>query len=294
MDTIPDEMRINFYSLATGEELTRFVSPRKPYVDLPVGRFEVVIFNDNSEYINLRDEKDYSSIAAFLSPLTRAQFNILYGGAPVARFIDDNETTEISGKCLDKPQSIDPSTPLIGQPDFLYVDNQHILEVTDDPNLQNVLYLCPQNQVNLCCIKGNVVGLEHVQQVRGMLTNVSPGIRFHDLKRDPYTAVVMFDLKKEAGRITGTVSSFGFSLNGEGGEGGSVTMQHIITVEFLLSDNSVFRTSFELQPNPIAKPQTIKKIVLDDIIIEAPTSGSGGGFDVGIDDWLDEETIPIN
>ncbi len=290
MDTVPDEMRINFYSLETGEELTRFVSPKKPYVDLPVGRFRGVLFNDNSEYVSLRREDDYTEISAFLSPLTRAQYNMIYGGNPVARMGDNGEAEDVYGAIMEKPQPIDPSAQLIGQPDYLYVAKQDTLEVTNDPTLQHILRLYPENQVSLCYIKAEVTGLEYVQQVRGMLTNVSPGVRLHDLKRDPYTAVVMFDFKKETGCITATVASFGFLINEEGGG----TAQHIINIEFLLSDNSVYRTSFQLNPVPDTEPHSLKKIILDPITIDAPASTGGGGFDVGIDDWLDEETIPVN
>ncbi len=291
MDYVPEQMRLDFYSITDGSHYMRFVTPTNNIVELPYGLYSLVSFNDNSDFVNIREENQYEKILAYLPKISRSQYNMLYEGKQMR--YSSKPSPEASGgeMTTTHPSTGGAEAYTIGQPDLFFVDNLDLIDVKDIDGIQ-IIHLYPANTTVVYHLHVHVVGMESVLQARGTMSGVSPSIFLHNKQREWINGTVMFDCVRQADGITASVTAFGMIRGGE--ENPYMTEHNMLNLEFLLKDGTVFTEAYDivhLLTDDICKNGGT--LGLGDLVIHIPQVDTDGGFDVKLEDWYDEETISL-
>ncbi len=285
------QMRIDFYS-TDGDHHVRYVYAGRESVSLPVGRYRVVSFNDDSDFYQIENDGNCEGIKALMPEINRSQYNNLYGGRIMSSW---------SGPAVEEgiqePQgpvrSVEPLavSRTIGQPDDLFACSVPVFDITSDPALQQDLYLLPRNQTVTYVILTDIQGLQYARQYRGVMTGVAGDKYLYDLVRGSLTFTMMFDCSKTSPTSLSTVVT-AFGINKPAIELHEAN-DNIITFEFLLMDNSVYRQSFDIY-DYLDEDLCCNGGIIDlrGVPITIPATETTDGWNAKLEDWY-EETIEL-
>lgn len=292
MDYIPAQMRIDFYDNAGAKQATRFITPSDNIIELPVGEYKAICYNDNSEYMQFRNENSYENFSAYMPQITRSEYNAMYMGRATA--YSSRETASSAPVNVSAGGNVPSSQVLrttIGQPDLLFSDHCSSFAVTEDAASQADLYFTPLNITVVYHINVTVSGMKYVKQARGTMTGVSQAKFMYNCQRNVEPATVMFDCTREETRITTSMTAFG--IIGFNASDDALARMNELRFEFLLRDGSTYTESFDIRAllteELCAKGGTID---LGSFVIEIPEVDDGG-FNAILEDWYDEETIHL-
>ncbi|MCM1521020.1 MAG: DUF5119 domain-containing protein [Muribaculaceae bacterium] len=268
---IPPGMNMVFYPIV--DNLTHegdYAGSPIPYqlqfdggkVSLPVGRYNVIFYNDYTRNINFNGLTDFNGATATVGDYNRAP---LAGRAPAMESVD--------------------------APDILYSARLINLTVTASDE-GKVITVRPILHTLKLLLHVNVDGIRNVSQADGSITGASRGVRLA-------TGMAYGD---ECKRIFSfSVSSSGLDVSTTMFLSDSpLSSRYMVELAFLLRDNSVSFGKFTYdvtdqivsllkKSNGAIPPEGIR-VLIDGVEVDEV---SGGGFSAGIDGWGDSEDIEL-
>jgi len=279
----PEGMRVIFYPLdREGTPYVDNIAPDGGTVELPSGRYAVVMFNNDSETILIDGEKSFGTIRAYTRTVTTVDPSLANVGS--------------GGGLLDARAEPAAGTPVVNRPDKLFGVSIGELSVSGETSRgsEQALRVKPAALVSQYCLCQQVVGGEFVQRVRGAVAGVPCSIMLGSQRPVAAASYIPADCAQTEGNVvTATFTCFGTAVLQE--EPKPVT----ITLELTLPDASrqvaqTDVTTVVAQAEP-SDPTTVPPAptpVPDQIVIEYTPPEGGGGVDVGVGDW-GEEIVPL-
>ncbi len=293
MGNLHPEMRIDFYSAQDGTHYVRYLAAGEETVSLPVGHYRVVTFNDDSEFYTIKGDATCEGLLAQMPEISRSQYNNLYAGRVMSSA--DRSGAPAGGEDVQntvRSATPPPATRTIGQPDDLFVGSVPDFEVTLDPQTQQDLYLLPRNQTVTYTILTDIQGLQYARQYRGTMTGVSAAKHLYSMELERAGSTMMFDCAKTSSTSISTViTAFGIYKADPATRRPEDT--NIITFEFLLVDNSVYRQSFDIY-DYLDETLCCEGGVIDlrGVPILIPATESTDGWNSALEDWY-EQTVEL-
>lgn len=273
---LPEGVRVIFYPKnAEGRKIDTYLSVKGGKVKVPPGRYSVVVYNYDTETVQIRGEEAYETIEAF------------------------------TGHC--NGLGIAGTEQLVWGPDLLYVVRIDDLKIENsEEELQ--LNWKPKLVVKTYSFKLKVQGLEYVSSIVGSIEGMSScydlGLGCGKAGDSP----IYFAVRGSAGEVTGSFTVFGTSEGVISRAGNAIKL----TLAFVKTDNKVQKMEVDIT-EVIANSESggsggdddgdepFKEIELpveDEVKVDKPDSSGGGdgGFDGNVDGWGDDEEVilPVN
>lgn len=273
---LPEGVRVIFYPKnAEGRKIDTYLSVKGGKVKVPPGRYSVVVYNYDTETVQIRGEEAYETIEAF------------------------------TGHC--NGLGIAGTEQLVWGPDPLYVVRIDDLKIENsEEELQ--LNWKPKLVVKTYSFKLKVQGLEYVSSIVGSIEGMSScydlGLGCGKAGDSP----IYFAARVSAGEVTGSFTVFGTSEGVISRAGNAIKL----TLAFVKTDNKVQKMEVDIT-EVIANSESggsggdddgdepFKEIELpveDEVKVDKPDSSGGGdgGFDGNVDGWGDDEEVilPVN
>lgn len=157
----PEGMRVIFYPLdREGTPYVDNIAPDGGTVELPSGRYAVVMFNNDSETILIDGEKSFGTIRAYTRTVTTVDPSLANAGS--------------DGGLLDARAETAAGIPVVNRPDKLFGVSIGELSVGGETSRgsEQALRVKPAALVSQYCLCQQVVGGEFVQRVRGAVAGV--------------------------------------------------------------------------------------------------------------------------
>lgn len=271
-DKLPEGVRVIFYPInGAGKKVDTYLSVRGGSVKVPPGRYSVVVYNYDTETVQIRNEGAYETIEAF------------------------------TGHC--NGLGIAGTEKLIWGPDPLYVVNVDELQIkkSDEALLLNWK---PKLVVKNHFFKVKAEGLEYVSAIVGVVDGMAACYCLSQCHRTVGEAPIYFEGIARNGEIVGSFTSFGMPENGVTRASEGVVK---LMLAFVKTDKSVQKVEVDITEvivnsesggeGEVVKPSKEIELPLEDNIkVEKPDNPSGGG-DGGIGGevggWGDEEEVEL-
>lgn len=283
-DKLPEGVRVIFYPKdGEGKKVDRYLSVRSGEMKVPPGRYSVVVYNYNTEYVRIRGEESYETIEAY------------------------------TGHCdgLD----IAGTENMVWSPDSLYVLNIDELKVKKS---EEVLHLDwkMESVVKKYSFALEVKGLEYVASIVGCISGLSDsyclgkgyGVNssqpiFFEGKKDGDKVIAYFTAFKQAKEMSMPMTmSKGVASRGKG--------DIMLVLRFVKTDNTVQETTIDVteiidtledvgtgEDGKQDPPPEIELPPDDKIEIEKPETppnpDGGGGMDGNVDGWGPEDNVEL-
>lgn len=275
-DKLPEGMRIIFYPKDDeGRKVDKYLSVGGGEVKVPPGRYAVVVYNYDTETIDLRDEDSYDKVEAYPVP-----------------YVDSGVETGM----------------VVGPEAFYAAKMDELIVEKSDEVL--VVELRPELTVYTYTFEVKAVGLKNVSAITGSVAGMDI---CHALGcRDCSTCTslpIFFQAVKGNGVIRGSFTAFGPLAHTAATRAG---IEVVLTLELLKIDGEVQKVEVNITkvvtpPLPpegggdvevppkddivINIPIPDDKIVVDDVKPIPPSGGGGIGGDVG--DWGPEDEVEL-
>lgn len=272
-EKLPETMRVMFYPKdAEGRKVDGYLPAAGGEMKVPPGNYAVVVYNFNTESVQIRGEESYETIEAYTGPYT----------------------------------GLDAVIDMVWWPDPLYVVALDDVEITkSDEALQ--MELKPTAVVKSYTFDIKVEGLERVSSVLCYVSNLNGscflGKHTCELSKVP----IYVDMERGNGVLRGRFASFVWPVSAET----RMEMQMILTVKLVKRDNTVQEVEVDVTealtapPSPpdegeveepdaeidIEIPIPDDKIVVDEL--EPGFNEGGGGIGGEVDEWGDETNVVL-
>lgn len=270
-DKLPEGVRVIFYPKdAGGRKVDTYLSIRGGKVKVPPGRYSVVVYNYDTETVQIRNEGAYETIEAF------------------------------TGHC--NGIGIAGTEKLIWGPDPLYVVNVDELQIkkSDETLLLNWK---PKLVVKTYTFKVKAEGLNYVSAIVGVVEGMAGCYCLGKCHKMTGEAPIYFEGVVRDRMVVGSFTAFGIpeNIGTRAGEG-----MVKLTLAFVKTDQSVQKVEVDITSvvtgsggneggGEDGKPSTeIELPIEEEIKVEKPDNPSGGGdggMDGGVDDWGDEDEV---
>lgn len=277
-DKLPEGVRVIFYPKdGEGKKVDRYLSVRGGEMKVPPGRYSVVAYNYNTEYVRIRGEESYGTIEAY------------------------------TGHC--NGLGIAGTEEMVWSPDSLYVLNIDELNIKKS---EEVLYLAwkLKSVVKKYSFAVEVKGLEYVASIVGCIRGLSDcyclgkgyGVNssqpiFFEGKKDGDKVIAYFTAFKQAKEMSVPMKMT--ISKGVASRGKSDIM---LVLRFIKTDNTVQEATIDIteiidtledigtgEDGKLKPPTEIVLPPNDEIEVEKPeippNPDGGGGFEGGVDDW---------
>ena len=271
-DKLPEGMRVIFYPKSEeGRKVESYLSVEGGEVKVPPGYYDMVIYNYNTECVQIRGDGAYETIEAY------------------------------TGYC----SGLDTSEKMVWAPDPLYVVsmNDMRIEKSDDVLLMEFQ---PKLVVKHYSFEIKVKGLKNVASIVCNVDGMDGSYFISDGTCTSSVAPIYVEANRGDDVLRGSFSAFSASTFTSTRAGGEVTMKLLlIKVDNTVQEVKVEITKAVAPPPPPSggeeepEPETDIEIPIDEEIevddVEVPPGGGGGiGGDVG--DWDDETNVelPVN
>ena len=292
----PQMMRVVFCDEASGKVVTeRYLhdcgrDERGYYIqgllNVPVGRYKMMAYNFDTQYIKIRNANDYSTMTAYTKPLTSEEVNRVF-----------DSRGELNDEVICK------------QPDHLFVATVEGVDISseyksvpDTIMTEQKKYPTAETIVKTYYLQISVVGVEFVRSAVALLSGMSGSKTMYDGKMvaDDVTSVY-FGLNNgmEKNRTTGegTFATVGYSTFNTFGKLPTEENDLEITFEFNTIYNTVHKETIRIT-DMFDTPEVRDNqwIIIDKVINIIPPDDVdvGGGMSPGVSDWDEiEGTITI-
>lgn len=271
-EKLPETMRVMFYPKdAEGRKVDGYLPAAGGEMKVPPGNYAVVVYNFNTESVQIRGEESYETIEAFTGPYT----------------------------------GLDAVIDMVWWPDPLYVVALDDVEIAkSDEALQ--MELKPTAVVKSYTFDIKVEGLERVSSVLCYVSNLNGscflGKHTCELSKVP----IYVDMERGDGVLRGRFASFVWPVSAET----RMEMPMILTVKLVKRDNTVQEVEVDVTealtapPSPpdegeveepdaeidIEIPIPDDKIVVDEL---EPGFNEGGGIGGEVGGWGDETNVVL-
>lgn len=290
--SLPEGVRISMYAAAqareeqSGSDYTYYRDTYGGDIMVRDGTYDFLLFNSDTEMIQLRGMDHLHTAQAYLGARTRKPYatkavtdkRIYYTATSRANAVTRNET-------------------LIAEPDRFFATYCSLETVeTYGKNVSDTIYAYPRSRVLQITLTVRVQGLEGASSCRASLSGVAQGISLATGECLAETGTAIFDMEKaDNSFLSKAINVFGLVRSPEGTPE-EEQVQHIVQLEFKMKDNSVADYEFEVSDQvdfdaiepEIEIPIVVEKIELPEVVIpDAPD----GGFDANLNDWGEETEI---
>ncbi len=290
-NTLPEGMAIRFFHKdeAAGYPYANHFY-RGPYgglTNVPNGDYKLMVYNSDTERINLKGLDKHNDVCAFLSQRTRNNYlSGIVSSSNVYRieYLDDTRANTRTR-----------SEILIGQTDRVFTTMSQDARSTAIGGIDNAetdtIYTHPQSRVMWTKITVKANGLKGALSCAGSISGVNHTLQLHDSNTTDETGTIIFDMfQTDDTTLSQTLYIFGFEQS-PAGTPRDESIQQILRLEFLMTDNKVYAYEFDVA-NQIdfanLKPETEVPIYITEIDLPTMTDQSGGLFDADISNWGDE------
>lgn len=272
-EKLPETMRVMFYPKdAEGRKVDGYLPAAGGEMKVPPGNYAVVVYNFNTESVQIRGEESYETIEAFTGPYT----------------------------------GLDAVIDMVWWPDPLYVVALDDVEIAkSDEALQ--MELKPTAVVKSYTFDIKVEGLERVSSVLCYVSNLNGscflGKHTCELSKVP----IYVDMERGDGVLRGRFASFVWPVSAET----RMEMPMILTVKLVKRDNTVQEVEVDVTEALTAPPSLPDegeveepdaeidieipipddKIVVDEL--EPGFNEGGGGIGGEVDEWGDETNVVL-
>lgn len=287
----PEGVRIAFFDIATGKENVTYRGADGGKVVIHDAEFNMLVINSDTELILFENMSDFDLAEAYLDVRSRPTYRnspgskgdtkngIYYGPESTANDKTQKEKT-------------------IGQPDRFFATYSSRETTTHNATqMQDTIFATPESRVLFITLSIDVKGIKNAKECRASLSGAARSLHLASGKPMNNSGTIIFNLRKNGDKYAETIRAFGLAQSPEGTPTDEL-IQHIVTLEFLLVDNSVLVFEYNVEEQidfgsikpEITIPLVIEQIELPDV---KPEGGGDGGFDTDIGDWGEEENIPI-
>lgn len=274
-DADPASMSLYLFPTAGGEALRyEFTDCRGGTVRVPVGSYEALCLNSDTENISYRNSGQRTSFEVTTQPTSLlgnlSGLGVRSEGAPRPEGTEDE--------------------PVVLPPDMLWSDcsGEEFIELAQKDGQSIVLY--PKVSVSRYTVEiRNAENLKYVSGISGSLSGMAeslyPGVGCDATCETG--ATIPFEVAVSADKtvVTGGLSAFGCP---------SARNTHTLTVYAVLSDGSKWYYTYDVteQIHSAPDPRNVH-IILDGLPLPKPIV-NGGGFQPDVDEWQTEEIeIPM-
>ena len=290
----PEMVRVMFFNPDTYELYTESYLPAGGgRVTLPPGRYKLLVYNFDTESTLLRGDRNYYSIEAYTnevsSALKNSMLQAIENGISATRADgDDEEAWNLALKSISEK-------PVVYEPDHLFVSREDI-EVLNTTESQTIEAEA-ETIIETWKISVSIEHPEYIASARALLTG-QIGSNFIGLPKEEgktnTDVTLIFDMAAHTdesgmsvmeakfhtfGKNPLTENNLWLSIIIRSVSGETIVWHDNITDEYFTDD---------------AQNEQIIQIEERIVVPEPdPSTGGGGGFQPGVDDW-DQEIIPID
>ncbi|MBQ3609364.1 MAG: DUF5119 domain-containing protein [Bacteroidaceae bacterium] len=265
----PEGVRVHIYNEDDQSEIVRNIDEEGATIHFTEeGHYAVLLHNNDTEYIVYEGMNSFASAYATTRGVTRSTY---LGNTFMDSKGESDETT------------VNPPDMLFGA----YLDSIWVEKSTEVDTLSVTLHPL----VFTYLVRYEIAeGAEYVALARGALAGMAKGVNLGNGHTSAEEATVLYDATVTDFGAQALVKSFGvpdypnpnYSRN---------PRTYGLNLEVRLQDGSYQQFDFDVTDQVEKQPHG-GVIVVKDIKIEAPT-GSGGGFDIGVEGWGDAIDIPL-
>jgi len=256
--TVPESVRAIFYPTDGSTPSVFNISATGGTVQVPMGEYTVLLFNNDTEYIKLQNSESLSTIEAYTSLLLKA-----------------GDTKSF------------PEQNIVNMPDLFYASLLQSYKLTAD-EASTVIEMTPQAKVSDFEVLIQVIGIENVSSATGYMSGVA-GSYFPGLDSLPVTSsAIAFDFGQESTNyISATVRTFGMSR--------TEPQENIFRLYLTLINGETEYYDFDVTDQlKVDLSADVIVTIPDSIVVEDVSSSTGSGFNATVDDWTDTETdVPL-
>ena len=289
----PEMMRVMFFNPETYDLITESYLPAHGgRISLPPGRYKFIGYNFDTEAVLLRNDRNFYTIEAYTNEVSSALKASMLAAIRYGKSATKADTDETAWDiALNKVQE----GGVIYEPDHLFVSHEDV--VVKNISGEQTIEADAETIIETWKISVRIKNEQYMASARALLTGqiASNFIGFPKEEGKTDTDVtLMFDMQAGSDAddndiVIGKFNTFGKNPNVESrlwltiiiktAGGDTVEWHRDITDEFFTEDAIEDQTIYIEEEIDIPTP-------------ENPEGGSGG-FQPGIDDWV-EENIPIN
>lgn len=261
---LPEGMRVIFYPKdAEGRKVdTYLTSIEGGEVKVPPGRYDLLIYNYNTESVLIRDDEAFETIEAY------------------------------TGFC----KGLSTEETMVWAPDPLYVVRLKDMRVEKSDKVQ-LMEFQPELAIRHYMFEIKVKGLEYVSDVICNVSGMGGSYHMSTGTCSASVAPIYIETCKKNGTIRGTFSAFYEQMLPSTRAIDEVTMKLLL----IKLDNSVQEEKVDITKSVTTPPDddeedpltTIEVPVDKEIEVDKvePEPGGGGGFDGDVNDWGDETEV---
>ena len=268
MDKLPEGMRVIFYPKSEeGRKVDSYLSVEGGEVKVPPGRYDMVIYNYNTESVMIRNDEAYETIEAY----------------------------------TDYCKGLETSEKMVWSPDPLYVVSMNDMRIEKSEDVL-LMEFQPKLVVKHYSFEIKVKGLKNVASIVCNVDGMDGGYYISNGSCTASIAPIYVEAHKGEDVIRGSFSAFSSSESANTRFTGGVVMKLLLVkVDNTVQETKVDITAAVAPPPPGEEedPVTDIEIPIEEEIevedVEVPPGGGGGiGGDVG--DWDDETNVelPVN
>lgn len=266
----PEGVRVHVYNEDDLTEIVRNIhTDGTTFHFTQEGYYAVLLHNNDTEYIVYEGMNSFATAYA----TTRGVSRSTYVGNSL-----------INSKAETQEKTVNPPDMLFGA----YKDSVYVQRSTEVDTLSVKLHPL----VFTYLVRYEISeGAEHVALARGALAGMARGVNLGNGHTSAEVATILYDATVTDFGAQALVKSFGvpdypnpnYSRN---------PRQYGLNLEVRLKDGSIKQFEFNVTDQVEKQPHG-GVIVVKDIVVEAPTEDSGGGFDIGVEGWGNAIDIPL-
>lgn len=283
-DQLPEGVRVIFYPKnGAGRKVDKYLSVRGGEMKVPPGRYSVVVYNFNTEFVRIRGEESYETIEAY------------------------------TGNCNDL--AVAGTEKMVWTPDSLYVLNVDELKIEKSEEVLHLEWKL-ESVVKKYAFSLEAKGLDYVTSVLGCVVGLSDRYYIGKGYGVSSSQPIYFEGRKKDGKVMGYFTAFKQKkdvptrmLKVKGGTTraeGSIKL----VLSFVRTDNTVQKETIDVTEiigtlenagtgedgKPVPPPE-IELPPDEKIEVEKPTTppnpDGGGGMDGNVDGWGPEDDVEL-
>jgi hypothetical protein len=257
--TVPEGARAVFYPTDGSASLVFNISATGGTVNVPVGEYTVLLFNNDTEYTQLQNQENLSTIEAYTSLLLKAE----------------------------KSKSF-PEQNIVNMPDLFYTYMLKGFQVKEDVTPATI-EATPKAKVLNFEVLVQITGLKNVSSATGYISGVA-GSYFAGKDSLPVTSsAIAFDFgQKSSSSILATVCTFGMSQ--------TKPQANIFRLSLTLINGDSKYYDFDITDQLKVDLSTglVVVTIADAIVVDDVSGDTGSGFNATVNDWTNTNAdVPL-
>lgn len=265
---LPEGVRVAMYA-DDSPRLIDNIDAEGGHLGLRPGKNSLILYNNDTEYIEFDDMENYASAKATTRSRTRAS----YAGSPFSRPGDESENT------------VAPPDMLFGS----YVDEY----------IQEMITIAPRLDITMHPLVFTYViryefehGAKYLGLARGALAGMAASVSLSSGRTSREKATILFDAEVKPWGVEAIVKSFGIPdfPNGDYSRGNNV---YSLNLEVRLRNGNIVMFDRDVTDQIVRQPHGGVIVVNGLTVSDEDGNEGGGGFDVSVEGWGEWEDVDI-